>query len=317
MGWFQRLSEGLTKTKKGVRESLQRLVKGGPAQEVIEELEAVLIQADIGVHAASQLVGRLRTQAHGADPSASLRVLKAGLLEMLEPCEAESPERLADGGPKPFVILAVGVNGVGKTTTLAKLAQRYKQAGMKPLLVAADTFRAAAIEQLEVWGRRLGVDVIRHQQGADPSAVVFDGLAAARARGAEVLLIDTAGRLHTKVNLMDELRKMKRVLGREMPGAPHEVLLILDATLGQNALAQARQFHEALGVTGIVLTKLDGTAKGGIVVAISQELKLPVRLIGVGEQLDDLQDFHAQAFVDALCDVDETCSTGGRENRDS
>lgn len=315
MGWFQRLSDGLAKTKKGMQDSLHRLMRRGPAQEVIEELEAVLIQADIGVHATDELLERLRTQARGADPEASLRVLKTTLLEMLKPSEAESLEDLASRGPKPFVVLAVGVNGVGKTTTLAKLAQRYKQAGLKPLLVAADTFRAAAIEQLEVWGQRIGADVIRHQQGADPSAVVFDGLAAARARGADVLLIDTAGRLHTKANLMDELRKMKRVLGREMPGAPHEILLTLDATLGQNALAQARQFHEALEVTGIVLTKLDGTAKGGIVVAITQELKLPVRLIGVGEHLDDLQDFRAEAFVDALFSLDETAPPGGADNR--
>jgi fused signal recognition particle receptor len=205
-----------------------------------------------------------------------------------------------DRGPKPYVILAVGVNGVGKTTTVAKLAQRLKQAGNKPLLVAADTFRAAAIEQLEVWGGRIGLDVIRHQQGADPSAVVFDGLAAARARGAGVVLIDTAGRLHTKTNLMDELKKIKRVLARELPGSPHEVLLVVDATVGQNALSQAKQFHEAVGVTGIVLTKLEGTARGGIVVAIAQALKIPVRLIGVGEKVEDLQDFHAQEFVEAL-----------------
>jgi fused signal recognition particle receptor len=189
---------------------------------------------------------------------------------------------------------------VGKTTTLAKLAQRLAQQGKKSLLVAGDTFRAAAIEQLETWGGRIGVDVIRHRHGADPAAVVFDGLAAAKARGVDVVLIDTAGRLHTKSNLMDELRKITRVLAREVPGAPHEVLLTLDATVGQNALSQAKQFHETVGVTGIALTKLDGTARGGIIVAIAEELKLPVRLIGVGEGADDLQDFHAKEFVDAL-----------------
>jgi len=194
----------------------------------------------------------------------------------------------------------VGVNGVGKTTTVAKLAQRLRQAGHRPLLVAADTFRAAAIEQLAIWAQRVGVELIRHQQGADPSAVVFDGVVAAKARGVDVLLIDTAGRLHTKANLMDELRKMKRVLAREMPGAPHEVLLVLDATVGQNALSQVRLFNEAVGLTGLALTKLDGTARGGIIVAIAEQWKIPIRLIGVGESVEDLQDFKAGAFVDAL-----------------
>jgi fused signal recognition particle receptor len=203
-------------------------------------------------------------------------------------------------GPKPFVILAVGVNGVGKTTTIAKIAQRLVQAGKVPLLVAADTFRAAAIDQLQVWADRIGVDVIRHRHGADPAAVAFDGIAAAKARRVDVVLIDTAGRLHTKSNLMDELRKITRVIAGECPGAPHEVLLVLDATVGQNALSQARQFHQAVDVTGLVLTKLDGTARGGIVVAIAEELKLPVRLIGVGESVEDLQDFQSGAFVDAL-----------------
>jgi fused signal recognition particle receptor len=207
---------------------------------------------------------------------------------------------LIDQGAKPFVILAVGVNGVGKTTTIAKVAQRLAQGGRQPLLVAGDTFRAAAIDQLQVWADRIGANVIRQRHGADPAAVAFDGIAAAKARAADVVLIDTAGRLHTKSNLMDELRKMKRVIGQELPGAPHEVLLVLDATVGQNALVQARQFHEAVGVTGIVLTKLDGTARGGIVVAIAEELNLPVRLIGVGEGIEDLQDFNPEAFVAAL-----------------
>ena len=183
--------------------------------------------------------------------------------------------------------LILGDNGVGKTTSMAKLASRLKRQGLKPLLVAADTFRAGAIEQLEIWGNRIGVDVIKHRQGADPSAVVFDGLAAAKARGIDVVLIDTAGRLHTKVNLMDELKKMKRILDRELPGAPHEVLLTLDGTIGQNSLAQVKQFHEAIGVTGLALAKLDGTSKGGVVVAIAQEFAIPVRLIGVGEQAEE------------------------------
>ena len=227
-------------------------------------------------------------------------VLRDTLLEALTPVQGLSLEPLLAKGPKPFVILAVGVNGVGKTTTIAKIAQRLSQVGKVPLLVACDTFRAAAIEQLQVWADRIGVDVIRHRHGSDPAAVAFDGIAAAKARQVDVVLIDTAGRLHTKSNLMDELRKITRVIAQEYPGAPHEVLLVLDATVGQNALSQARQFHQAVGVTGLVLTKLDGTARGGIVVAISEELKLPVRLIGVGESVEDLQDFHSDAFVDAL-----------------
>jgi fused signal recognition particle receptor len=309
MGWFQRLTEGLTKTRNKVRESIDRVLKRGPDPAALEELEADLIAADLGVRTVDRLLERLRTEARGLrpgspdEPSPVIRVLKETILDQLRSCEGESIERLIAAGPRPFVLLAVGVNGVGKTTTLAKLAQRLKASGLLPLLVAGDTFRAAAIEQLEIWGKRVGADVIRHQQGADPSAVVFDGLAAARARKVDVVLIDTAGRLHTKSNLMEELRKMKRVVGREVPGAPHEVLLVLDANLGQNALAQARQFHEAVGVTGLALTKLDGTARGGIVVAIAEQFKFPVRLIGVGEAVEDLQDFKAVEFVDALLDT--------------
>ncbi len=306
MGLLQRLSEGLAKTREAVQESLDRLIGRGTDPMALDELEAALLAADLGVRTVGRLMDRLRAETRGADPTASaqtqrlLRVLKEMILETLRTCEGEPLERLVTKGPRPFVVLAVGVNGVGKTTTLAKLAQRLQEGGKTPLLVAADTFRAAAIEQLDVWGHRIGVEVIRHRYGADPSAVVFDGLAAAKARGADALLIDTAGRLHTKANLMDELRKMKRVLARELPGAPHEVLLVLDATVGQNALSQARQFNEAVGVTGIALTKLDGTARGGMVVAIAEELKIPVRLIGVGESAEDLLDFQAQEFVEAL-----------------
>jgi fused signal recognition particle receptor len=304
MGWLQRLHEGLAKTRLALRGSLDRLIGGGPDPAVLEEFEAALIAADLGIHTVRRLMDRVQAEMKAPVQSVPgqhlLEVVKESILGQLRACEGEPIERLVDRGPKPYVILAVGVNGVGKTTTVAKLAQRLKQAGNKPLLVAADTFRAAAIEQLEVWGGRIGLDVIRHQQGADPSAVVFDGLAAAKARGVGVVLIDTAGRLHTKTNLMDELKKIKRVLARELPGSPHEVLLVVDATVGQNALSQAKQFHEAVGVTGIVLTKLDGTARGGIVVAIAEALKIPVRLIGVGEKVEDLQDFHAQEFVEAL-----------------
>jgi fused signal recognition particle receptor len=302
MGWLQRLSDGLTKTRDTVRQSVNRLIGRGPSPETLDDLEASLIAADLGTRTVDRFMERLRQSRVNGTPENVLGLLKSTILDMLQTCEAESLERLIERGARPFIILAVGANGVGKTTTLAKLAQRLTQQGKKTLLVAGDTFRAAAIEQLEMWGGRIGVDVIRHRHGADPAAVVFDGLAAAKARSIDVVLIDTAGRLHTKSNLMEELRKVTRVVAREVPGAPHEVLLTLDATVGQNALSQAKQFHEAVGVTGIALTKLDGTARGGIVVAIAEELKIPVRLIGVGEGAEDLQDFHAKEFVDALFD---------------
>ena len=299
MGWLDRLKDGLVKTRQNVQRSLVQLVRQGHAPDVLEEVEASLLGADIGVRAVDRLMERLRNEV-GED---SIQTLKNTLVEILASVQSDPLETVIRSGPKPFVILAVGVNGVGKTTSMAKLASRLKRQGLTPLLVAADTFRAAAIEQLEFWGNRIGADVIKHRQGADPAAVVFDGLAAAKARGVDVVLIDTAGRLHTKVNLMDELKKMKRVLDREMPGSPHEVLLTLDGTIGQNALAQAKQFHEAIGVTGLALTKLDGTAKGGVVVAIAEELAIPVRLIGVGEQEEDLQDFQAHEFVEALLEL--------------
>ncbi len=306
MAWFDRLKQGLAKTRQTVRGSLDRLVRGGPDPSVLEELETSLIMADLGVRTVDRVIEQLRKQAHGMGWSGaqggerSLALLKDTLLSQLRACEGLPIETLMQHASRPFTMLTVGVNGGGKTTLVAKLAQRLLRAGKKPLLVAADTFRAAASDQLEVWGSRIGADVIRHQQGADPSAVVFDGVAAAKGRGVDAVLIDTAGRLHTKTNLMEELRKMRRVLERELPGAPHEVLLVLDAAIGQNALAQARQFYEAVGVTGLALNKLDGTARGGIVVAIADELKLPIRLLGVGEGVDDLQDFRAQDFVDAL-----------------
>ncbi len=301
MSWIERLKEGLNKTRKGVQRSLLQLVGQGHDPAVLEEVEASLLGADVGVRAVDRLMERLRDEVGGD----SIQTLKDTLVEILAPAQSDSIETVIRSGPKPFVILGVGVNGVGKTTSMAKLASRLKRQGLTPLLVAADTFRAAAIEQLEIWGNRIGVDVIKHRQGADPSAVVFDGLAAAKARGVDVVLIDTAGRLHTKVNLMDELKKMKRILNRELPGAPHEVLLTLDGTIGQNSLAQVKQFHEAIGVTGLALAKLDGTSKGGVVVAIAQEFAIPVRLIGVGEQEEDLQDFHAREFADALLEVQE------------
>ena len=303
MGWLQRLSEGLTKTRDVVRGSLDRLLRRAADPALLEEFEEALIASDLGARVVARVMERLKKQLQGTDASQAglvQQTLRDTLLDVLTPVQGLSLEALLAKGPKPFVILAVGVNGVGKTTTIAKIAQRVVQAGKVPLLVAADTFRAAAIDQLQVWADRVGVDVIRHRHGSDPAAVAFDGIAAAKARQVDVVLIDTAGRLHTKSNLMEELRKITRVIAQECPGAPHEVLLVLDATVGQNALAQARQFHQTVGVTGLVLTKLDGTARGGIVVAIAEELKLPVRLIGVGESAEDIQDFQSEAFVDAL-----------------
>ena len=303
MGWFQRLNEGLSKTRSAVRQSLDRFLGRTPEPALLEELEAALLGADLGGRVVDRLMRQVNEQARGeqaASVQALQNVLSRSLYDILAQVSGPSFAQLVDQGPKPFVTLVVGVNGVGKTTTIAKLAQRLTQRGRQPLLVAGDTFRAAAIDQLQVWADRVGVQIVRQRHGADPAAVAFDGMAAAKARAADVVLIDTAGRLHTKSNLMDELRKVKRVIGRELPGAPHEVLLVLDATVGQNALAQARLFHEAVGVTGLVLTKLDGTARGGIVVAIAEEFKIPVRLVGVGEGIDDLQDFNPEAFVAAL-----------------
>jgi fused signal recognition particle receptor len=303
MGRFQRLSQGLSKTRNIVRQSLDQLLRRTPDPALLEELEAALLSADLGARVVDRLMRLVHEKARGADAATAeglQNVLSRALYGVLTQASGPSLDQLIDKGPKPFVILVVGVNGVGKTTTIAKLAQRLAQGRRQPLLVAADTFRAAAIEQLQAWADRVGVSVIRQRHGADPAAVTFDGIVAAKARSVDVVLIDTAGRLHTKSNLMDELRKVKRVIGQELPGAPHEVLLVLDATVGQNALAQARQFQEAVGVTGLVLTKLDGTARGGIVVAIAEELKIPVRLVGVGEGVEDLQDFNPEAFVAAL-----------------
>jgi fused signal recognition particle receptor len=304
MSWFQKLSAGLTKTREAVTGQLDRLLGRAADPALLDDLEAALLGADLGAPAVDRVMEQLRSQMRGGNFSSADRVreqLRSSLLDILRPAQGISIEQLIAQGPKPYVILAVGVNGVGKTTTLAKVAQRLKQQGYPPLLVAGDTFRAAAIDQLQVWADRLGVDMIRHRPGADPAAVAYDGMVAAKARESRVVLIDTAGRLHTKTNLMDELRKVKRIIGQECAGAPHEVLLVLDATVGQNAIAQAKQFHDAVGVTGIALTKLDGTARGGIVVAIADTLKIPVRLIGVGEAAEDLQDFQADAFVSALC----------------
>ena len=291
---------GLAKTRAGLLGSLRRLLPGSRklTPELYEELESALLAADVGIAAATALMDAVRDlvrQSGEADADSVRTVLKEVMIERLR-----TGGKVATALNSPHVILLAGVNGVGKTATAGKLAGLYGRQGKRVVLVAADTFRAAAGEQLALWGRRVGAEVVRQQGGGDPAAVAYDGVAAARARKADVVLVDTAGRLHTKSNLMDELRKVKRTLGKAMPGAPHDVWLILDATVGQNGLAQARQFHEALGVTGVILTKLDGTAKGGIVLAVAGELGLPLRYIGVGEGVEDLQAFEPKAFVDAL-----------------
>lgn len=300
MSWIQRLQDGLAKTRQTVQTSLRRLVGSRLDPAALEDVEAGLLQADVGVRTVDRFLQMVNDQSGVFNATDPVSVLHTLLLDILRKGETEPLEQLIRRGPRPFILLTVGINGVGKTTTVAKLGHRLNQHGLKTLFVAGDTFRAAAIEQLEIWGNRTGIEVVKHKQGSDPAAVVFDGIVAAKARKVDAVLIDTAGRLHTKVNLMDELRKIKRIIHREMPGAPHEILLVLDGTLGQNAIAQARQFHEALGVTGLALTKLDGTARGGVVVAIVDELNLPIRLIGVGEGEADLQDFNASAFVEAL-----------------
>jgi fused signal recognition particle receptor len=262
--------------------------------ETLEGLEDLLLMADVGVAASKEIVAAVGTRARG---TSSLRTLvREELLRVL--AAADRPPVEPASGPR--VVLVVGVNGTGKTTTVGKLANQWRQTGRTPLICAADTFRAAAVDQVQVWADRAGVDLVRAREGADPAAVVFDAVTAAKARGRDVVLVDTAGRLHTRSNLMQELEKIRRVIGREVPGAPHETLLVLDATVGQNALVQAREFMAVAGVTGLVLTKLDGTARGGIVVAIAHELKLPIRFIGVGEGIDDLLPFDAARYVDAL-----------------
>jgi fused signal recognition particle receptor len=300
MGLFNKIKEGLTKTRHAFMEKVEKLVARRKIdEEFYEELEEILIMADVGVQTVMQLMEELREEVkkRKIDDAEELRpVLKEKLLDLMK-TEQTAMNMQQEG---LTVIMVVGVNGVGKTTTIGKLAHKFKEEGKKVLLAAGDTFRAGAIEQLEVWGNRAGVEVIKHQAGSDPAAVVYDALQAARARKADVLLCDTAGRLHNKTNLMEELNKVYRVIKREIPEAPHEVLLVLDATTGQNALSQAKLFGKAAGVTGIVLTKLDGTAKGGIVIAIQNELSLPVKWVGVGEKMDDLQAFDPQEFVEAL-----------------
>ncbi|OFW35663.1 MAG: signal recognition particle-docking protein FtsY [Acidobacteria bacterium RIFCSPLOWO2_12_FULL_67_14] len=303
MGFFERLRDGLSRTKQQILGRFDEIVEqagAGPAAgrpiavETVEALEELLISADVGVDATERIVGRVLERAGRGD---SLRdLVKSEIRTIFEAVEPVPPAN----GHSPHVTLIVGVNGTGKTTTIGKLANLFKASGKQPLVCAADTFRAAAVEQLEIWARRADVDIVRARDGADPASVVYDAIQSGRARGCDPILVDTAGRLHTRANLMSELDKIRRVAARAAEGAPHEVLLVLDATVGQNGLAQAREFTSVAGVTGIVLTKLDGTAKGGIAVAIAHDLKLPIRYVGVGEGIDDLVPFSAQEYVDAL-----------------
>ena len=301
MGIFDKIREGLKKTRDNISGQITQMVNSFTKidEELFEELEELLVMGDVGMNTAQYICDQLRKKIKEkgiTDPSLIMGELKAIVSEMLQ------GDNELHAGTKPSIILVIGVNGVGKTTTIGKLASRLKGEGKSVILGAADTFRAAAIEQLEVWADRAGVPLIKHQEGADPAAVVFDTIAAAKARGCDVIICDTAGRLHNKKNLMDELGKISRVIDRELPGCDRETLLVLDAATGQNAVNQAREFQSAAGITGIVLTKLDGTPKGGVVLPIMQDLGLPVKFIGVGEQVDDLQPFDPDAFANALFD---------------
>lgn len=303
-GIFQRLRQGLSKTRSTLTGRLDRLFLGKReiTDELLEELEEILFTSDIGAATTQELINSAKEKVARRelnDPQALKSVLKDHILFLLQVPPVEHP--VPQNG-EPLVILAVGVNGVGKTTTIGKAAHALKSEGKEVMLVAADTFRAAAVEQLVIWGERVGAQVIKQAQSADPSSVVFDAVTAALSRKVDVVLIDTAGRLHTKTNLMEELQKIYRVTDRRLPGAPHEVWLVLDATTGQNAISQAEMFNKTVGVTGIILTKLDGTAKGGIVVSISHQLGIPIRYIGIGDRVDDLQPFDAEEFVEAIFD---------------
>lgn len=300
MGFFDKLKAGLEKTRKGFTEKIEQLVIGYADidDEFLDDLEAVLLTSDVGVKTTLQLL---------ADVRAGIKSKQIQSPEQLKPFLQERIGAILAAGEQaepavepPLVIMVVGVNGVGKTTTIGKLGNYYREQGKTVMLAAGDTFRAAAIEQLEIWGERIGADVIKHTEGSDPAAVAFDAVQSARARKIDVLIIDTAGRLHTKSNLMEELKKIHRIIQRELPGAPHQTLLVLDATTGQNAVNQAKLFSEAAAISGLVLTKLDGTAKGGVVIAIKSELEIPVRWIGVGEGVNDLRPFDPVDFAQAL-----------------
>jgi fused signal recognition particle receptor len=298
-GVLRSLRDGLAKTRKNLTDKVGSLILGEKIDEAfLDELEEALIASDVGVGTASLVLRDLKDRFKRNELSSPAQVKDRLRQILLEIISAPSPELSLTASPS--VVLVIGVNGTGKTTTIGKLARRLQSQGKQVMLAAGDTFRAAASEQLSIWGERAGIPVVKHQEGADPSAVVFDAVTAAKARAVDVLIVDTAGRLHTKSNLMDELKKVKRIVSRELPGAPHETLLVLDGNTGQNALVQARMFHEAIGVTGIVLTKLDGTSKGGIVFAINKELGIPVKFVGIGEAIEDLREFEPKEFVDAL-----------------
>lgn len=306
MGFFDKLKAGLEKTRKGLTEKIEQLIVGYATidDEFLDDVEAVLLGADVGVATTLQLMDAVRAGIKKKminEPADLKPFLQQKISEIL----VDDHALLDVDAYAPAVIVVVGVNGVGKTTTIGKLGNYYREQGKRVMLAAGDTFRAAAIEQLEVWGQRIGADVIKHTEGSDPAAVAFDAVQSAKARKVDVLIIDTAGRLHTKSNLMEELKKIHRVIGRELPGAPHETLLVLDATTGQNAVNQAKIFGETAEVSGVVLTKLDGTAKGGVVVAIKSELSLPVKWIGVGEGVEDLRPFVAADFAAALFSTDK------------
>jgi fused signal recognition particle receptor len=296
-GYFRRLKDQLSKTRKNFSDGLDKIFTGKKRvdDDLLEELEELLITSDIGVQTAVTLIEKI-SSSKITDVDQIKSLLKDEILSILQP-PASAPEKSMS---PPRVIMVVGVNGTGKTTTIGKLAARANTSGKKVLIAAADTFRAAAIEQLMIWAERANADIVKHKEMADPAAVAFDAVEAASARGADMVLIDTAGRLHTKVNLMEELKKIKRTISKKNPDAPHEVLLVLDATTGQNALSQAQLFNDALGITALALTKLDGTAKGGIVISICNTLKIPLKYIGIGEKIEDLQEFDATRFVDAL-----------------
>ncbi len=299
MGFFERLKSGLLKTKNALFGGLSGLFRSGIDEDTLEELEELLICADVGYNATETIIEKLRERTKeekAKDAPTAIALLKEILIEMIG---EKQPLQIT---PSPAVILVIGVNGVGKTTSIAKISHLLKEQGKSVLLAAADTFRAGAIDQLQVWADRAEVELIKQSEGSDPAAVVYDAIAAAKKRGSDILIVDTAGRLHNKKNLMNELAKINRVIDRELPGVTRETLLVLDATTGQNAVNQAKEFKNAADITGLVLTKLDGTAKGGIIFSIKEELNLPVKFIGVGEHMDDLQEFDPAGFVDALID---------------
>lgn len=300
MGFFDRLKEGLQKTRKGITEKIDKVLVsfGKIDDDLFDELEEILITSDVGIETTLRIISDIKKKVKEQkviDPLAVKGLLKEELVEILKEDNSSINTETS-----PAVIIVIGVNGVGKTTSIGKIANLMKQSGKKVILAAGDTFRAAAIDQLEIWSNKVGVDIIKQSEGSDPAAVIFDAVQAAKARKADVLICDTAGRLHTKKNLMEELKKIARVLDRELPGSSRETLLVLDATTGQNAISQAKTFSESTEISGIVLTKLDGTAKGGIVIAIKSELNIPVKLIGVGEKMEDLQKFDPNEFVEAL-----------------